>query len=75
MKTNMDSFTRKCEIIMCQPDESIRLEVRMEEDTVWLSFSARLPPVRGIGGQQGKDRFFHHSESFVAIGEDLKNKF
>ena len=25
------------EIIMYQPDETIRLEVRMDEETVWLS--------------------------------------
>lgn len=27
----------KSEIIMYQPDESIRLEVRMENETVWLT--------------------------------------
>ena len=27
------------EIIMYQPDESIRLEVRMEEETVWLNLN------------------------------------
>lgn len=37
MKTNIDSSARNGEIIMYQPDESIRLEVRMEEDTVWLT--------------------------------------
>lgn len=37
MKTNIDPSTRNGEIIMYQPDESIRLEVRMEEDTVWLT--------------------------------------
>jgi hypothetical protein len=28
--------TNTGEIILCQPDSSIRLEVRMEEETVWL---------------------------------------
>ena len=32
---NIDSNTG--EIVMCQPDETIRLEVRMEGETVWLS--------------------------------------
>lgn len=36
MKTNSDlSPMGKGEIIMYQPDESIRLEVRMEKETVW----------------------------------------
>lgn len=26
-----------CEIVMYQPDETIRLEVRMVDDTVWLT--------------------------------------
>ena len=29
--------SQKGEIVMYQPDETIRLEVRMGEDTVWLS--------------------------------------
>ena len=38
MKTNINlSPVEKSEIIMYQPDESIRLEVRMEADTVWLT--------------------------------------
>ena len=38
MKTNTNlSHMEKGEIIMYQPDESIRLEVRMEADTVWLT--------------------------------------
>ena len=32
---NIESSTG--EIIMYQPDETIRLEVRMDEETVWLS--------------------------------------
>ena len=28
---------QKGEIILYQPDESIRLEVRLEDDTVWLT--------------------------------------
>jgi hypothetical protein len=27
----------KGEIVMYQPDETIKLEVRMDEDTVWLT--------------------------------------
>ncbi len=30
-------LTQNGEIILYQPDSSIRLEVRMEEDTVWLN--------------------------------------
>ena len=37
MKTTIDPSIRNGEIIMYQPDESIRLEVRISEDTVWLS--------------------------------------
>ena len=38
MKTNINlSPVEKGEIIMYQPDESIRLEVRIAEDTVWLN--------------------------------------
>ena len=33
--TNMEQ--NKGEIVMYQPDETIRLEVRMEDDTVWLN--------------------------------------
>ena len=33
--TNMEQ--NKGEIVMYQPDETIRLEVRMEGDTVWLN--------------------------------------
>ena len=31
--------TAKGEIVMYQPDETIRLEVRVEDDTVWLTSS------------------------------------
>ncbi len=38
MKTNINLLpVEKGEIIMYQPDESIRLEVRMEGETVWLT--------------------------------------
>ena len=37
MKTTVDPSIRNGEIIMYQPDESIRLEVRMEDETVWLT--------------------------------------
>ena len=36
MKTNIDS-TNKGEIILYQPDDNIRLEVKMEGETVWLT--------------------------------------
>ena len=40
MKTNLNLSTmNQGEIIMYQPDESIRLEVRMEEETVWLNLN------------------------------------
>ena len=32
-----DIESTKGEIVMYQPDETIRLEVRMGEDTVWLT--------------------------------------
>ena len=32
-----DMTTTKGEIVMYQPDETIRLEVRMGEETVWLT--------------------------------------
>ena len=42
----------KCEIVLYQPDESIRLEVRLEDETVWLTqaqmaelFSVKVPAV------------------------------
>ena len=35
---NIDSNTG--EIVMYQPDETIRLEVRMGEETVWLTLNA-----------------------------------
>lgn len=35
--TNTIAQEAKGEIILYQPDETIRLEVRMEDDTVWLS--------------------------------------
>ncbi len=37
MKTTVDPSIRNGEIIMYQPDESIRLEVRIAEDTAWLN--------------------------------------
>jgi len=40
METDLNLSTMKQgEIIMYQPDESIRLEVRMEEETVWLNLN------------------------------------
>ena len=32
-----DIETAKGEIVMYQPDETIRLEVRVEDETVWLN--------------------------------------
>ena len=40
MKTTMNQSaldSAKGEIVMYQPDETIRLEVRMEDETVWLT--------------------------------------
>ncbi len=40
MKTDLNlSPMKQGEIIMYQPDDSIRLEVRMEEETVWLNLN------------------------------------
>ncbi len=33
----MKSMENREEIILYQPDDEIRLEVRLEEDTVWLT--------------------------------------
>ena len=33
----MEQHTKQGEIVMYQPDETIRLEVRLENDTVWLN--------------------------------------
>ena len=33
----MEQHTNQGEIVMYQPDETIRLEVRLENDTVWLT--------------------------------------
>lgn len=35
--TTLPSSTEKGEIVLYQPDESIRLEVRIEDETVWLT--------------------------------------
>ena len=40
----------KGEIVMYQPDETIRLEVRMEGETVWLS-QAQMAELFGTGRQ------------------------
>jgi len=36
---NIVKFSELSEIILYQPDNSIRLEVRVEEETVWLSLN------------------------------------
>ena len=36
--TNLDIF-KKGEIVLYEPDSSIRLEVRMENETVWLNLN------------------------------------
>ena len=46
--SNMES--NKGEIVMYQPDETIRLEVRMEGETVWLS-QAQMAELFGTGRQ------------------------
>ena len=33
----IEQHTKQGEIVMYQPDETIRLEVRLENDTVWLT--------------------------------------
>ena len=45
-----DIETAKGEIVMYQPDETIRLEVRMEGETVWLS-QAQMAELFGTGRQ------------------------
>lgn len=48
MTNNIDS--NKGEIVMYQPDETIRLEVRMEGETVWLN-QAQMGELFGTGRQ------------------------
>ena len=36
-KNTLPSIVEKGEIVLYQPDESIRLEVRIEDETVWLT--------------------------------------
>ena len=36
-KTTLSTIAEKGEIVLYQPDESIRLEVRIEDETVWLT--------------------------------------
>ena len=36
-KNTLPTIVEKGEIVLYQPDESIRLEVRIEDETVWLS--------------------------------------
>ena len=42
--------SNKGEIVMYQPDETIRLEVRMDEDTVWLT-QAQMAELFATGRQ------------------------
>ena len=37
MNNDMERHTGQGEIILYQPDETVRLEVRLEDDTVWLN--------------------------------------
>ena len=34
-KNTLPTIVEKGEIVLCQPDESISLEVRIEDETVW----------------------------------------
>ena len=36
-KNTLPTIVEKGEIVLYQPDESIRLEVRIEDETVWLT--------------------------------------
>ena len=36
-KNTLTTIVEKGEIVLYQPDESIRLEVRIEDETVWLA--------------------------------------
>ncbi|MBR6031693.1 MAG: virulence RhuM family protein [Bacteroidaceae bacterium] len=46
----MDSIDNKGEIVLYQPDETIRLEVRMGEETVWLT-QQQMAELFGTGRQ------------------------
>ena len=49
-KTTLPTSDKKCEIVLYQPDESIRLEVRLEDGTVWIT-QAQMAELFGTNRQ------------------------
>ena len=49
-KNTLPAIVEKGEIVLYQPDESIRLEVRIEDETVWLS-QAQMAELFGTNRQ------------------------
>ena len=49
-KKTLPTIVEKGEIVLYQPDESIRLEVRIEDETVWLS-QAQMAELFGTNRQ------------------------
>jgi hypothetical protein len=49
-KNTLPTIVEKGEIVLYQPDESIRLEVRIEDETVWLS-QAQMAELFGTNRQ------------------------
>jgi hypothetical protein len=60
----MEQHTKQGEIVMYQPDETIRLEVRLENDTVWLT-QAQIVPLF----QKAKSTISFHISNIFKEGE------
>ena len=66
-KTTLPTIAEKGEIVLYQPDESIRLEVRIEDETVWLS-QAQMAELFGTT----KQNVSLHINNIFKEGELLK---
>jgi len=70
----------KGEIVMYQPDETIRLEVRVENETVWLTqqldvqrHDQQYPPININMCQHNHDRFLIIDDVVYVFGASLKD--
>ena len=55
---------KKGEIILYQPDEAVRLEVRLEDETVWLT-QAQMAELFGVR----ENTITYHVKEIDSIGE------
>ena len=55
---------KKGEIILYQPDEAVRLEVRLEDETVWLT-QAQMAELFGVR----ENTITYHVKEIYSIGE------